>query len=159
VNDAFREKSKEEKKDEPPPASPMQDPSMMVGMLKQNVAMIVPNMLMMGWVSYFFSGFVLVKLPFPLTDSFRSMLQRGINLRSLDVSYVSSLSWYFINLFGLRGLFTLILGAGSDGGVSDQAKMMQMQMSPMGQQPQQTAQLFAHERTELEIFKITSYPK
>ncbi len=31
----------------------------MVGMMKQNVSMILPNILMMGWVSYFFSGFVL----------------------------------------------------------------------------------------------------
>jgi hypothetical protein len=33
---------------------------MMMGMMKQNMAMIVPNMLLMGWVSYFFAGFVLV---------------------------------------------------------------------------------------------------
>lgn len=98
------------------------------------------------------------KIPFPLTQRFRAMLQNGIDLSTVDVSYVSSRSWYscnslatisftneqkatisillmnisclfvgfrlslmsimiklylgryFLNLFGLRGLFSLILG-------------------------------------------------
>ena len=112
----------------------------MVGMMKQNMAMIVPNMLMMGWVSYFFSGFVLVKLPFTLTDRFKSMLQRGVAMQSLDVSYVSSLSWYFLNLFGLRGLFTLVLG--SDSGALDNTEVMAQQMQGGMQQPQDTNKLF-----------------
>nr|KJB75533.1 hypothetical protein B456_012G047500 [Gossypium raimondii] len=55
------------------------------------------------------------KIPFPLTQSFRSMLQNGIDLSTVDVSYVSSRSWYFLNLFGLMGLFNLILGEENDG--------------------------------------------
>lgn len=38
------------------------------------------------------------------------MVQRGIELSSLDVSYVTSASIYFLFLFGLRGLFALTLG-------------------------------------------------
>jgi hypothetical protein len=53
---------------------------------------------------------LLVKFPFSLTNNFKSMLQRGIDVPKLDATWVSSLSWYFLNLFGLKGLFSWILG-------------------------------------------------
>jgi len=98
-------------------------------MLKKNVTMLVPQLLIVGWVQYFFSGFLLVKIPFPLTLPFRGMLQRGIELAGLEVTYVSSLSWYFLNLFGLRGINTLVLG---EANAADDAKLMQQQMMGAG---------------------------
>jgi hypothetical protein len=45
-----------------PPPNPMTDPAMMegmMGMMKGNVAMMVSQTLIMGWINAFFSGFVI----------------------------------------------------------------------------------------------------
>ncbi|KAK9837444.1 hypothetical protein WJX81_003249 [Elliptochloris bilobata] len=84
------------------------NPDMMSNMMKQNLSGIVPQIAMGAFVSYFFSGFILGKIPFPLSPSFRLMLQRGVDLPALDVTYFTSLSYYILLLFGLRGLLTLI---------------------------------------------------
>ena len=44
------------------------------------------------------------------------MLQRGIDTPDMDVRWVSSLSWYILNWFGLTGLFRLLLG--NDNGIT-----------------------------------------
>ncbi|KAG6855091.1 hypothetical protein C0991_006020 [Blastosporella zonata] len=101
------------KGDAPPPAPNPMDPAAMDGMMsgmKTQMVMMVPQMVIMGWINFFFQGFVLIKLPFPLTLGFKSMLQRGIETPDMDVRWVSSLSWYFLNFFGLNGLYRLILG-------------------------------------------------
>ena len=106
----------------------LSDPTMMTGMLKKNLNMIVPQMLTATWVNFFFTGFVVDKVPFPLTQRFRGMLQRGIELQSLDVTYISSLSWYFLNFFGLRGVFSLALGANELDGAQAILQRMAMGM-------------------------------
>jgi hypothetical protein len=53
---------KEPEKKGQPPANPMTDPSAMdgmMGMMKNNMAMIIPNTLIMSWINAFFSGYVI----------------------------------------------------------------------------------------------------
>ncbi|KJE90107.1 ferredoxin 1-like protein [Capsaspora owczarzaki ATCC 30864] len=134
----------------PKPANPMGDPSQMMGMLKNNMSFVIPQMLIMGWINYFFSGFIATRVPFPLTVRFKMMLQRGIELPTLDASWVSSLSWYFLAVFGVRGLHTLVLG---EGNAADQSMNMQ-QMAGMGMTPNPTVdmnQVFKAERENLDL--------
>ena len=133
----------------------MQNPNQMMGMMKNNMSFMIPNMLKMAWISNFLSGFVLVKVPFPLTLRFKPMLQRGIGMDSLDVSYVSSLSWYFLVMFGMRGFLGLLIG---DGNVDSAEQMMQAQMGVgvmgMGAQGNfDAAKAFQQERDSLNLKK------
>ncbi|OQO06302.1 hypothetical protein B0A48_08891 [Cryoendolithus antarcticus] len=134
--------------------NPMTDPAMMegmMGMMKGNVAMMVPQSLIMGWINAFFSGYVIMKLPFPLTPQFKQMLQAGVGTRDLDVRWVSSLSWYFLTLFGLQPVYNFILGS------NNAANQMQQQMAQaqMGANPMGGAEdpdkIFAAEGENLEV--------
>lgn len=94
-------------------APSLTDSSMMDGMfnmVKGQAMNFVPQTLMMSWISTLFSGFVLMRLPFPLTVRFKSMLQSGVATNDLDVRWVSAVSWYVLNLIGLQSVFSLILG-------------------------------------------------
>ncbi|EOR00822.1 UPF0347 membrane protein C.03 [Wallemia ichthyophaga EXF-994] len=140
------------------PPNPLNDPeqmdSMMDGMKKQMV-MFIPQTVIMGWINSFFSGFILIKLPFPLTRGFKSMLQRGIMTDDMPASYVSSISWYFLNLFGLNSVLRLILGEGNHAdGVRDMQTAAQLagtssQPNPM--QNQDMNKVFKAEIDNLEL--------
>ncbi|KAK8439855.1 hypothetical protein ACI3LY_004736 [Candidozyma auris] len=93
-------------------SNPLADASMndaMMNMGKGNLMNFVPQTLIMAWVNYFFAGSVVMKLPFPLTEGFKSMLQNGVNTPDLSVRYVSAISWYFVNLLGLRPVYALLM--------------------------------------------------
>ena len=75
---------------------PSMDSSAMMGPLKNTVVMMITQVVMMGWLNSMFNGFVVLKLPFPLSYRFRLMTQQGLTGMDLDITYVSSLSWYLI---------------------------------------------------------------
>lgn len=102
-----------------------QDPTAMMGMLKMQMAGMFQFMGMMFVVNYFFSGFVCLRLPFTLTGRFKPMLQRGMVLFGLDMSWVSSLSWQVLNQFGLKGVHMWILDTDD---VMDSFAIQQQQM-------------------------------
>eukprot|EP00898_Chlorokybus_atmophyticus_P006412 jgi/Chlat1/6772/Chrsp50S06462 len=136
-----------------PQAAMLSDPTMVVDMMKKNLTMIVPQVATGAWVNFFFAGFITARVPFPLTQRFRSMLQRGVEMQGLDVTYISSLSWYFLNLFGLRGVFSLLLGDNPD---TDDARMMQQQQQMMmGGGPGGGGAAFGAEKEALELYQHT----
>src|ERR1700735_5148503 len=53
----------------------------------------------------------LVRLPFPLTIKFKSMLQAGVATRDMDPQWMSSISWYVLCIFGLQSVFNYLLGS------------------------------------------------
>lgn len=148
-------------------ANPMSDPAAMegmMGMMKGNMAMMIPQTLIMSWINAFFAGFVILKLPFPLTIRFKQMLQAGVMTRDLDVRWVSSLSWYFLCLFGLQSVFIFILG--NDNAASQVTQQMAMSNpmgaggGAMGAPPMQPGQdpdkLFLAEAENLEVVEYWS---
>lgn len=111
LQDAIKAQSGEEDPMATSTLVPGMDPSTMMDGMKGNMAAMVQNMVMMQGIGHFFRGFVLVRVPFPLTRGFKQMFQRGLfDLTTLDTNYVSSVSWYFLVMFGLRAFFRLAMG-------------------------------------------------
>lgn len=52
-----------------------------------------------------------VRLPFPLTIKFKSMLQAGVATRDMDPQWMSSISWYVLCIFGLQSVSNYLLGS------------------------------------------------
>jgi len=94
------------------PMSMLMNPDSLNSNMSNQFAMIANNLyffLTYSVINHFFSGFVTAKLPFSLTIGWKSMFQQGIDLRELDVSYVSSSSWFILIISGLRGLNGILL--------------------------------------------------
>lgn len=88
-----------------------------------------------GWISFFFSGFVVATVPLPLPfplDYFKGWLQRGLASEDIQINWVSSLSWYFlVAFFGLNAVYRVLLG---DDNAADSTRDM---MGPLGGGAQQ----------------------
>lgn len=123
----------------------MMDPESLAAQVTSVVLTVLPNFVLFTWARYMFAGVAACKLPFSLSPRFRPMLQSGMEFtgQNLDVSYVSALSWYVLNMFGNTGLLALI----SSGSAQDMvfmpnvASQIAMNVSP--------DKVFAQERDEL----------
>lgn len=128
-----------------------------MSMMKGSMAFMVQNMVMMQGIQHFFSGFILLKVPFPLTAGFKSMFQRGLGteLPDLEPSYVSSVSWYFLVMYGLRSFLQLVIGDPPLEIREQSSKTMQYGFLPPGRPaPEGTAvaQQLRQEAENLEVF-------
>lgn len=72
--------------------------------MKANLLNYLPQPILMFYMSYLFRGYIALKLPFTLTANFKPMFQSSILTPDLDVSYVTGISWYFVNLVGVESL-------------------------------------------------------
>merc|ERR1712061_417323 len=125
-------------KDPPKAKDPMEalssgpDPMMAMGMMKNQMFFMVSQGVLAYWVSHLFSGFLVAKTPFPLTFQFKSMMQRGVEVASLEPGYVSSLCWYIFVMMTSHSLIGLVQSLFSKGeGESEDDPMMAM-MGSMG---------------------------
>eukprot|EP00553_Chaetoceros_curvisetus_P009485 CAMPEP_0204624682 /NCGR_PEP_ID=MMETSP0717-20131115/10436_1 /ASSEMBLY_ACC=CAM_ASM_000666 /TAXON_ID=230516 /ORGANISM="Chaetoceros curvisetus" /LENGTH=302 /DNA_ID=CAMNT_0051640159 /DNA_START=44 /DNA_END=949 /DNA_ORIENTATION=+ len=142
----------------------MPDPMAMMGPMKGQFAFMAQNMVMMQGIGYFFSGYVLVKVPIPLTTGFKGMFQRGLDLSTLETSYVSSVSWYFLVMFGLRAFFKLVIeGDGSKQKDHMEASMIHADMgytingNPTGPMAKSKFDAAKSIRTEIENLELCKH--
>ena len=110
----------------------------MMDNMKGMIVMMATTIPAMAWINSFFAGFVLAKVPFSMTQQFRSLTQSGIDMANLDVSYVSSVSFYFLIIFGLNQLQSLLFDDEEDEesmrAINEDRKQMTGAMNPMAQQ-------------------------
>merc|ERR1719446_1229072 len=107
-----------------------------MGQMKGQFVFIVLQAGLAWWASTLFNGFVVGKTPFPLTFQFRPMMLRGIEVPSLDVTYISAFTWYFVILIGSNGLLALLQSIAGQKVVAEDSLNMMMGGMP----PQQQAQ-------------------
>ena len=104
----------------------LMNPNMMGDMLKRNITNAVYYISLFVVGGYFFSGYLILKLPFGLTRKFKSMMQQGLNLPDFDPSYVSAISWCLILVFGINPILQFFDG-GEDFSMFNQQKQLMTQ--------------------------------
>jgi len=107
------------------------DPMAAMGMMKSQMFFMVSQGLLAYWVSHLFSGFLVAKTPFPLTFQFKSMMQRGVEVASLEPGYVSSLCWYMFVMISSHSIIALVQSFFTND-ASDSDNPMMAMMGSMG---------------------------
>lgn len=81
--------------------------------MMQNMGGSMPTIFMsiltIGWINITFGGVLLAKVPFMLTQQFKTITQSGIDMENLNVQYISGISFYFMIMFGLGQIYSLFL--------------------------------------------------
>ena len=106
------------------------NPDMMNNMLKSNIQGVV-HMFMFTAIGNVFQGFITAQVPFPLGFKFKQMLQQGLQVPALDPTYVSSMSWAFLLVYGLNGVLAMML---ADQKTIEEMELMQSGAGMMQQQ-------------------------
>lgn len=75
-------------------ANPLMNPGAQMDMIKQQMIGMGTSIGLSYGVGMFFQGFLALKLPFSLTERFKTLTQAGILVPGLDTSFVSSQSWF-----------------------------------------------------------------
>lgn len=121
-----------ELKREPETENPMDmmDPNMLSDSVRMMAMSMGNNVGLLMLISFFFSGFIVARFPFPVSFRFKDMMQRGVEIDDLDCCYATSMSFYFLAMYGTSGILQLLLGSDVEG---VDAAMQQQMPQPMNQ--------------------------
>ncbi len=70
---------------------------------------LIISIVTIGWINYTFGGILLAKVPFNLSQQFKTITQSGIEMENLNVQYISGISFYFFIMFGLGQLYSMFI--------------------------------------------------
>lgn len=121
----------------------------MMGILRGSFGSMISQFLLMQFIQFFFSGLILMKLPFSLTSTFKQMVQSGVKTDELDVRWVSAVSFYLIANMGLPSVFN-ILGMNEEQAQVSPAQG-QMMMPTLSGSPPQPEKIMEQEAKDIKI--------
>jgi hypothetical protein len=111
---------------------------MMEGM-KGSLPFIIASVATISWINYTFGSTLLAKVPFNLSQEFKTMTQSGIEMENLSVQYISGISFYCLIMFGLGQLNMLLMNSEEEMADAEENKKKQPlnagQMEPGKQNP------------------------
>jgi hypothetical protein len=81
----------------------------MMESLSGTLPFIIASIATIGWINYSFGSTLLAKVPFNLSQQFKTITQSGIEMENLNVQYISGISFYILIMMGLGQLNSLFL--------------------------------------------------